>query len=172
MTLLVFIYVYRIDMNIERLMPCSNKHNLHLKNILSSNNKSKQQSTFKSKQQSMTSCRCKYNAQYNLQLSLSCFLLMLLTERFCIYFCQLHQSSSQLLVENTPISVLPYPVYRYTSSTHGIYIFTFTLIYFNFSRKSCDVNISKDSWLGVRFCSSATEKKRRYSERKTISLPM
>ena len=66
MTLLVFIYVYRIDMNIERLMPCSNKHNLHLKNILSSNNKSKQQSTFKSKQQSMTSCRCKYNAQYNL----------------------------------------------------------------------------------------------------------
>ena len=31
MTLLVFIYVYRIDMNIERLMPCSNKHNLHLK---------------------------------------------------------------------------------------------------------------------------------------------
>ena len=31
-------------------MPCSNKHNLHLKNILSSNNKSKQQSTFKSKQ--------------------------------------------------------------------------------------------------------------------------
>ena len=66
MTLLVFIYVYRIDMNIERLMPCSNKHNLHLKNILSSNNKSKQQSTFKSKQQSMTSCRCKYNALYNL----------------------------------------------------------------------------------------------------------
>ena len=58
MTLLVFIYVYRIDMNIERLMPCSNKHNLHLKNILSSNNKSKQQS--------MTSCRCKYNALYNL----------------------------------------------------------------------------------------------------------
>ena len=66
MTLLVFIYVYRIDMNIERLMPCSNKHNLHLKNILSSNNKSKQQSTFKYKQQSMTSCCCKYNALYNL----------------------------------------------------------------------------------------------------------
>ena len=66
MTLLVFIYVYRINMNIERLMTCSKKNNLHLKNILSSNNKSKQQSTFKSKQQSMTSCRCKYNAQYNL----------------------------------------------------------------------------------------------------------
>ena len=47
-------------------MHCSKKHNLHLKNMLSSNNKSKQQSTFKSKQQSMTSCRCKYNAQYNL----------------------------------------------------------------------------------------------------------
>ena len=30
MTLLVFIYVYRINMNIERFMPCSNKHNLHL----------------------------------------------------------------------------------------------------------------------------------------------
>ena len=50
MTLLVFSYVYRIDMNIEGLMPCSNKHNLHLKNILPSNKKSKQQSTFKSKQ--------------------------------------------------------------------------------------------------------------------------
>ena len=50
MTLSVFIYVYRIDMNIERLMSCSSKHNLHLKNILSSNNKSKQHSTFKSKQ--------------------------------------------------------------------------------------------------------------------------
>ena len=50
MTLLVFIYIYRIDVNIERLMPWSNNHNLHLKNILSSNNKSKQQSTFKSKQ--------------------------------------------------------------------------------------------------------------------------
>ena len=49
MTLLVFIYVYRIDVNIERLTPCSNKHNLHLKNILPSN-KSKQQSTFKPKQ--------------------------------------------------------------------------------------------------------------------------
>ena len=42
------------------------KYNLHLKNLLSSNNKSKQQSTFKSKQQSMSSCRCKYNALYNL----------------------------------------------------------------------------------------------------------
>ena len=66
MTLLVFIYVYRIDMNIERLMPCSNKHNLHLKNILSSNNKSKEQSTLKSKQQSITSCCCKYIALYKL----------------------------------------------------------------------------------------------------------
>ena len=87
MTLLVFIYVYRIDMNIERLMPCSNKHNLHLKNILSSNNKSKEKSTFKSKKQSMTSCRCKYNALDNLIFSylyLGCFLLMLLTES-CIF---------------------------------------------------------------------------------------
>ena len=66
MNLLGFIHVYRIDMNIERLVPCSSKHNLHLKNLLSSNNKSKQQSTFKSKQQSMSSCRCKYNALYNL----------------------------------------------------------------------------------------------------------
>ena len=49
--------VYRIDINVERLITCSNKHNLHLKNIFSSNNKSKQQSTFRSKQQSMTSCR-------------------------------------------------------------------------------------------------------------------
>ena len=62
--LLVFIYVYHIDVNIERLMPRSNK--LHLKTILSSNSKSKQQSPFKSKQQGMTSCRCKDNALYNL----------------------------------------------------------------------------------------------------------
>ena len=46
MTLLVFIYIYRDDMNIERLIPCSNKDNLHLKNIPSINSKSKQQSTF------------------------------------------------------------------------------------------------------------------------------
>ena len=87
MTLLVFIYVYRIDMNIERLMPCSNKHNLHLKNILSSKNKSKEKSTFKSKKKSMTRCRCKYNALDNLifsYLSLSRFLLRLLTES-CIF---------------------------------------------------------------------------------------
>ena len=68
-TLLVFIYVYRIDIKIERLISCSNEHNFHLKNILSGNNKSKQQSNFKSKQQSMTSCRCKYNALYNLLFS-------------------------------------------------------------------------------------------------------
>ena len=65
-TLLVFIYAYCIDMNIEWLMPCSNKHDLLLRNILSSNNKSKQQSTPKSKQQTMKSYRCKYNALYNL----------------------------------------------------------------------------------------------------------
>ena len=53
-------------MNIGRLIPCSNKHNLLLKKILSSNNKSKQQSTFKAKQQCMKSCRCKYNAMCNL----------------------------------------------------------------------------------------------------------
>ena len=78
---------------------------------------------------SMTSCRCKYSAQYNLQLSLSYFLLMLLTERFCIYFCQLHQSSSQLLVESTLTYFFfilnSYLVYCYTSSTHCIYVFTF-----------------------------------------------
>ena len=42
-TLLMFIYVYTFDMNIERLMPCSDKPNWHLKNMLSSSNKSKQQ---------------------------------------------------------------------------------------------------------------------------------
>ena len=52
--------------NVCWVMSCSKKHNLHLKNILSSNNKSKQQSTFTSKQQSMTGSRCKYNALYNL----------------------------------------------------------------------------------------------------------
>ena len=78
---------------------------------------------------SMTSCRCKYNAQYNLQLSLSYFLLMLLTESFCIYSFQLHQSSSQLLVENALtyfcFTLNNYLVYCYASSTHCIYLFTF-----------------------------------------------
>ena len=66
MALLVFIYIHRIDMNIERLMPCSNKHKLHLQNIVSSKNKSKEKSTFKSKKKSMTRCRCEYNALDNL----------------------------------------------------------------------------------------------------------
>ena len=88
MTLLVFIYVQHIDMNIEQLsIPCSKKHNLGLKNILSSKNKSKDKSTFKSKKKSTTRCRCKYNTLDNLIFSylyLSCFLLMLLTES-CIF---------------------------------------------------------------------------------------
>ena len=74
---------------------------------------------------SMTSFRFKYN----LQLSLSCFLLMVLTERFCIYFCQSHQSSSQILVESTLIyfcfTLNNYLVYCYASSRHCIYLFTF-----------------------------------------------
>ena len=78
---------------------------------------------------SMTSCCCKYNAQYNPQLSLSCFLLMLLTKRFCIYFCQLRQSSSQLLVKSTLnyfcFTLNNYLVYCFASSKHWIYLFTF-----------------------------------------------
>ena len=54
---------------IERLIYSSNKHNLHLKNILSSNNKSKQRSTFKFRQESMISCLCKYNTLYKLLFS-------------------------------------------------------------------------------------------------------
>ena len=33
-TVLVFKYVYHIDINRERLISCSNRHNVHLKNIL------------------------------------------------------------------------------------------------------------------------------------------
>ena len=89
MTLLVFIYVYRIDMNIERLMPCSKKRNLHLKNILSSN---KQVQATKYFQVQATkyykfSLQVQCPVQSDLQLSLSCFLLMLLTESLYIYFC-------------------------------------------------------------------------------------
>ena len=85
---------------------------------------------------SMTSFRCKYNAQYNLQLSLSYFLLMLLTECFCIYFWQLHQSSSQLLVESTLtyfcFTLNNLLVYCYASSTHCIYLFRFNSDIFSF----------------------------------------
>ena len=124
MTLLVFIYVYRIDMNIERLMPCSNKHNLHLKNILSSKNNSKEKSTFKSQKKGMTRCRCKYNALDNLifsYLSLSCFLLMLLTES-CIF---IFVSFIGVVVMYFFFIPNIYLVYCYTSSTHCIYVFTF-----------------------------------------------
>ena len=74
-------------MNIERLMPCSNKHNLYLKNILSRNNKSKQQSTSESKQKyDKLSLQVQCPLQSDLQPSLSCFLLMLLTESLYIIF--------------------------------------------------------------------------------------
>ena len=117
MTLLVFIYVYHIDMNIEQLMPCSNKHNLHLKNIVSRKNKSKEKSTFKSKKKSMARCRCKYNALDNMifsYLSLSCFLLML---RVVVNFESTLTYFSFILNS--------YLVYCYTSSTHCFYVFTF-----------------------------------------------
>ena len=57
---------YWCEYRVTFALLASNEHNLLVKNILSSNNKSKQQNTFKSKQQSMTSCRYKYNAMYNL----------------------------------------------------------------------------------------------------------
>ena len=87
MALLAFIYVYRIDMNIEQLMPCSNKHNLHLNNIVSSKNKSKEKSTFKFNQEKnydTLSLQVQCPGQSDVPLSLSCFLLMLLTES-CIF---------------------------------------------------------------------------------------
>ena len=149
MTLMVFIYVYRIDMNIERLMPCSKKHNLHLINIISSNSKFKQQSTFRSKQQG-TQVQCP--VQSDLQLSLSCFY-------WCFYltFCIFRVF---FFVLNS------YLVYCYVSSTHCIYVFTFNSDILSFGKW----NISIDSWLTVRFYSSATRKRRRYSEGKTMSL--
>ena len=70
-------------------MPCSNKHNLHLKKIVSSKNKSKEKSTFKSNKKSMAPCRCKYNALDNLifsYLCLSYFFLMVLTESYIYFF--------------------------------------------------------------------------------------
>ena len=81
MTLLVLIYVYHINMNTERLMPCSNKHSFHLKNILSSNNFQVQAAKY---DKLLLQVHCP--AQFDLQLSLSCFLLMLLTEGLYIYF--------------------------------------------------------------------------------------
>ena len=121
MTLLVFNYIYRIDMNIERFMPCSKKHNLHFKNILSSNNKSKQQSTLKSKQHSMTNSRCKYIALYNLIFSYLYvdFYLRSFSLKVCL----------NLLFESTLTYFFfilnSYLVYCYASSTHCIYVFPF-----------------------------------------------
>ena len=127
--------MHRIGVNIERLTSCWNKQlssNNKISsfiNILSSNNKPKQQITLNSKQQGMTSCHCEHNALYNLYLFLSCFLLMLLPERFCIYFCYLHLSSCKLLVESALtylfFTLNSFLVYFYASSPHCIYLFMF-----------------------------------------------
>ena len=91
MTLLVFIYVQRIDMNIERLsMPCSNKHNLHLKNRLSSKNKSKEKSTFKSKKKKYDTLLLQIQGpgQSDLQLPIfKLFFVDAVNKKLYIYFC-------------------------------------------------------------------------------------
>ena len=141
MTLLVFIYVQGIDMNIERLsMPCSNKHNLHLKNIFSGRTNSKEKSTLKSKKKSMARCRCKYNALDNLIfscLSLSCFLLMLLTEG-CIFLLA-SLESSQFLVESTLMNFFfilsSYLVYCLQVVHIAFTYLLLTLIYFHLECK-------------------------------------
>ena len=58
-------------------MPCSNKHNLHLKNIVSSNNKSKKNFQVQGTKYDKLSLQVQCPVQSNLQLYLSCFLLML-----------------------------------------------------------------------------------------------
>ena len=91
MTLLVFIYVQCIDMDIEWLsIPCSKKHNLHLKNVLSSKNKFQEESTFKSKKKGMTRCHCKYKVAGQSDLQLPIFKLLFvdaINRKWYIYFC-------------------------------------------------------------------------------------
>ena len=72
-----FYYVYRIDISIERLISCSNKHNLHLKNIL--------QIFLSLVQTTKYVVASKSPLQSALQVSLSCFLLMPLTESFYLF---------------------------------------------------------------------------------------
>ena len=79
-TVLGFKYVYRIDINLERLISCSNKHNLHLKNILC---RFCYFSPSSKVWQVVVASKCP--VQSALQPSLSCFLLMLLTESFYLF---------------------------------------------------------------------------------------
>ena len=85
---------------------------------------------FENQATSMTSCRCKCNVQYSLYLSLSYFLLMVVTERFCIYFCQLHQSSSQPLLEST-LTYFCFTMNNYLAY-YLVYLFTFNSDIFSF----------------------------------------
>ena len=57
-------------MNTEQLMPCSNKHNLHLKNILSSKNKPKEKKCFQvqEKKYDTLSLQVQCSGQSDLQL--------------------------------------------------------------------------------------------------------
>ena len=79
--MLVFNYVYRIDINIERLISCSNKQ-LALEKYTLQILLSLVQAT-KYDRLSLQ-VKALYN-QSALQVSLSCFLLMLLTESFYLF---------------------------------------------------------------------------------------
>ena len=74
--MLVFIYVYRIDINIERLISCSNKQQQGTKYF-----------QVQATQYDQLSLQVQWSVQSALQLSLSCLLLMPLTESFFIYLC-------------------------------------------------------------------------------------
>ena len=135
----LFTYIVLIQSDIyhfERSITLKQQHTFKFYKYTLKQHQAQATKYFEVQAASMTSCRCKYNSQYNLQLSLRYFLLMLLAERFCIRFCQLHQISSQLLVESTLtyfcFTLNNYLVYCYSRSTQCIYLFTFNSDIFSF----------------------------------------
>ena len=138
--MLVFIYIYRIDL--ERHISCWNNYNfqaaIYFQATPSSSNKVLWGPSNKYDKLSLqVQCPVQSVAIFKL------FLLMLLTERFSIYFCQLHYSSSQLLVENTVtyfcFTLNNYLVYcyvvQYTLVHMAFTCLRLTLIYFHLECK-------------------------------------
>ena len=86
-TELVFIYVYYFYINIERIISCSNKLALEKYTFKQQQVLTIQYFQVQATKYDKLPLKLQYLVQSALQLSLSCFLLMLFIESFYTYFC-------------------------------------------------------------------------------------
>ena len=124
--MLVFIYIYRIDL--ERNISCWNNYNfqaaIYFQATPSPSNKVLWGPSSKyGKSLLQVQCPVQSAAIFKL------FLLMPLTERFSIYLCQLHYSSSQLLLEST----LTYFCFTLNNYLVYCYVVQYTLVHMAFT---------------------------------------